>query len=357
MAAFRWAALVWSVAVVLFNRDKLVRPGAAVVVLLAALAVTMWTTPLAGRGATEILRPAVAGAELAVAVALSLLGGWVYESGTAFSTTLALGSPWIVASVIAVGVVAGPRFGALAGVALGAARLGAALLNDTGTITPSQWLTLASTTVAFVLPGALAGTASRFGQRYEQELANARAREDIGRTLHDGVLQTLAVIERRSDDPELQAIAREQERELREYLFGGGNTAEQGGAAELGPRLREHAARFERAYGGRVDVVLPLDLPHAPPTVVDALNGAVGEALTNAGKHGAAGRVVVYVEPARGGLECSVHDDGGGFEPDAVEEGVGLSRSIRARIEEAGGTVEIESRNGAGTEVRMWLPT
>ena len=40
------------------------------------------------------------------------------------------------------------------------------------------------------------------------------------------------------------------------------------------------------------------DIPPVEPAVVDALAGAVGEALTNAGKHGGGGRVTVFAEPA-----------------------------------------------------------
>jgi signal transduction histidine kinase len=86
------------------------------------------------------------------------------------------------------------------------------------------------------------------------------------------------------------------------------------------------------------------------------LKGAVGEAMTNAAKHAEAARVVVYVEPLDGGIFCSVRDDGTGFDVAATPEGVGLSRSIRGRIEQAGGTVQLDSAPGRGTEVRLTVP-
>jgi signal transduction histidine kinase len=182
-----------------------------------------------------------------------------------------------------------------------------------------------------------------------RRISVAQAREEVARTLHDGVLQTLAVVQRRAGDPDLARLAREQERELREYLFG----AEPPGG-ELGPRLREAAARFEDHFDGKVRVVVADDLPKLRAPVVDALAGAVAEALTNAGKHGEASSVTVYVEPDGGRVFCSVKDDGRGFEQGAVE-GVGLTRSIRGRISEVGGRVEIDGNPGNGAEVRLWV--
>jgi signal transduction histidine kinase len=172
--------------------------------------------------------------------------------------------------------------------------------------------------------------------------------------LHDGVLQTLAVVERRSDDPILARLAREQERELRAWLFG---TRQSGVVADLGAALAAAAGRFEDAFGGRVQVLVADDLPSLRPDAVAALTGAAGEALVNAGKHGHATKVQVYVEPDEaGGVFCSVKDDGCGFDPAITAPGIGLARSIRGRMAEAGGRVEVVSTPGNGAEVVLWLP-
>ena len=83
--------------------------------------------------------------------------------------------------------------------------------------------------------------------------------------------------------------------------------------------------------------------------------GAVGEALTNAAKHGDAGHATVYVEQDGDIVFVSVKDDGRGFDPAATVEGVGMERSIRGRMAEAGGRVEIDGNPGHGTEVRFWV--
>ena len=130
------------------------------------------------------------------------------------------------------------------------------------------------------------------------------------------------------------------------------------GGGDLGTALRAAAARFERAFGGRVDVIVPDDVPRLKAATVAAVAGAVGEALINAGKHGAATRVTIYAEPSDedGGLFCSVKDDGGGYDPAAVPDGVGLSRSVRGRMAEVGGRADVVSAPGFGTEVRLWVP-
>ena len=152
------------------------------------------------------------------------------------------------------------------------------------------------------------------------------------------------------DTPDWRSMS-QQERDLREFLFGATR------AADLGAGLRAAAARFEQVFGGRVDVIVAVDTPELVPPDCEALVGAVGEALINAGKHGQASKVTVYVEPADdGGVFCSVKDDGRGFDPATTAERVGLSRSIRGRINEVGGRVELNSRPGEGAEVCLWLP-
>ncbi len=359
IAAFRWGTWAWMAVAVLLHRDALGRPLVAWGLVGLTLAWTITATVLLARHPDALRHAPALLTELTLGAALGLSGGIAYAHTTdpnvAFQSVRTIGFAWPLAGVISAGVVWGASPGAIAGLFVAIPRIFSPVLNGItfGDYKNGKWFSIFSTVVLYTLAGAVAGYMSAVLRRAQDEVAAARARERVARTLHDGVLQTLAIIERRSDDEQLAQMAREQERELREFLFGGDGKSPD----DLGARLRSAAGRFEDAFGGRVDVVVAPDLPTLAPEFVDALAGAVGEALVNAGKHGRAQRVTVFTEPADGGgVECSVHDNGRGFDMAKVREGVGLSRSIRGRLEDVGGRVAIDSRPGAGTEVRLWLP-
>jgi len=265
-----------------------------------------------------------------------------------------LASAWPLAGVMTAGIAFRARGGVLAGAAIGLARGAGELAGPTGW-TDRDTVSIVSSVVLYALAGLVAGFVTARLREAERRTSMAQAREEVARTLHDGVLQTLAVVQRRTGDPDILRLAHEQERELREFLYGTPGAV--GGGGDLGTRLREAAARFEDRYGGSASVVVAEDIPLVEPAVMDALAGAVGEALTNAGKHGGGGRVTVFAEPGDDrDLFCSVKDDGPGFDSDATPEGAGLRRSVRGRIAEVGGRVEVDGRPGSGTEVRLWVP-
>lgn len=349
LALFRWVAWAWMAVVLGVSRQDLAHPGLAAALVGGALVVTVADTSLWRADPRRLLGRAPVAVELAVGAALVALDGLARQPGTVFASGQSIGSTWPLVGVLSAGVAFGPATGVAAGAAMGTARVLSTVVNGVGDYSSTGVLSLTNTVVFYALAGGVAGYVYRLLVRAREEVAGAQAREEVARTLHDGVLQTLAVVERRAGDPALSRLAREQERDLREFLFGS-----KPAATDLGAALRSAAAHFEDAFGGRAQVLVPEDLG-LPQASVAALAGAVGEALTNAGKHGQAARVVIFVDD-EDGLFCSVKDDGCGFDPATTAEGVGLSRSIRGRMAEVGGRVEVAGARGSGTEVRLWLP-
>lgn len=182
-------------------------------------------------------------------------------------------------------------------------------------------------------------------------------REEIASHLHDSVLQTLALIQKQSDRPqEVARLARGQERELRKWLFGGGETTHAG----LAEALRTISGEVEDQFGVAIAPVTVGDLAfergHPQPEIV-AVVGAAREALVNAAKHSGESKVDLYSEVEVDRVSVFVRDRGCGFDPEAVaDDRQGLSRSIRGRIERRGGRVQVRSAPGKGTEVRIVMP-
>lgn len=352
LAAFRWAAWAWMAFVLIVSRGHLERPVLAGALVGLALVLTAGAT-LVWRSAPGLLaRPPFVAGELVVGFSLVVGDGLVRPPGAAFSSDQSIGSVWPLVGVLSAGVAGGPWTGMAAGAVMGVGRILSTLLNGTGDYDAGRVLSLTSTVFFYAMAGAVAGRVYCLVLEAREEVATVRAREEVARTLHDGVLQTLALVERRATDPALSSLAREQERDLRAYLFGDRSAP----ATDLGAALRAAAGHFEVNYGGRVSVLVADDLPALAPAAVHVLTGAVGEALTNAGKHGPAERVVVFVEQDdEGRIFCSIKDDGPGFDPATTPQGVGITQSIRGRVEGLGGSVEISARPGAGAEVRLWL--
>ncbi|WP_241734314.1 ATP-binding protein [Dietzia natronolimnaea] len=221
----------------------------------------------------------------------------------------------------------------------------------------SSFLAVLATLVGVVLLSVPVGL--RLWRSLEEERA-ARIREaersDIASHLHDSVLQTLALIQKRSDDPaQVSRLARRQERELRQWLFGAGSRMSSGAATVAGA-VEVIVGDIEDAYGLRVDqVVVGGDGPAGDAE--EAVLGAVREALVNVAKHAGVDTADVFVENDGQVLSAFVRDRGCGFDPDDVgDDRHGLSQSIRHRVESRGGSVTVRSTLGRGTEIGIEMP-
>lgn len=189
----------------------------------------------------------------------------------------------------------------------------------------------------------------------------ARAREseraDIAAHLHDSVLQTLALIRARADDPtEVARMARAQERELRAWLYD--DRPEPG--TSVAAVLRAIVAEIEDTRTGpdgeavTVETVVVGDCE--PDGNTDALLQATREALLNAVRHGRP-PVSLYLEVGPDDVEAFVRDRGDGFDLDAVPaDRFGVRESILGRVRRRGGRASVVGKDGGGTEVRLQVP-
>lgn len=187
-------------------------------------------------------------------------------------------------------------------------------------------------------------------ERERADRVRAEERSELAAHLHDSVLQTLALIQRNSTDPdEVVALARGQERDLRGWLYG----------------LRVDGESFEAAIAGAgAEVEHVYKVPIEVVTVGDArlndglrsLVAAAREAMVNGAKHSGAAEISVFAEVSDIQVVVFVRDRGVGFDPAGVpEDRRGLSESIEGRMLRHGGTAVIQSNPGSGTEVRLTM--
>jgi signal transduction histidine kinase len=188
-------------------------------------------------------------------------------------------------------------------------------------------------------------------QSERRERIRSQERAEIAAIVHDQVLHTLALIQRRSDEPrEVARLARGQERALRNWLYKPTAAADE----LLGAALEAAAAEVEDAFAITVDTVVVGDCPLDPP--LWALVQAAREALVNAGKHAGVANVSLYAEVESDQVSVFVRDRGVGFDPDDVDaDRHGVSGSILGRMERHNGRAQVRSRPGEGTEIRLTM--
>jgi signal transduction histidine kinase len=304
VAAFLWAA------------EHTSSPPLPLLVLLLVTIVGVVVGPWAYLAARELAGEATAGRILRRV----LVGGAVLA-----------GTGVVVAALIATSGREGPD--AAGPVAMFAILLAGLLLLVGVVVLP--WLFLLTRTVA----------------RERAARVRADERAEVATHLHDSVLQTLTLIQKRIGDPAAMArLARHAERELRGWLYG----PDAGVPADLAGALRAAAAEVEDRFGVSVELVTvgacPLD-ERARGVVA-----AAGEALTNAAKHAGVAKVSLYAEVTGDQLLVAVRDRGRGFDPAATgQDRHGLAESIVGRMRRLDGTATIHTAPGSGTEVELRL--
>ncbi len=182
--------------------------------------------------------------------------------------------------------------------------------------------------------------------------AEADARADMAAHLHDSVLQTFALMQRTDDPREMATLARQQERELRRWLYA---DRVDPGASSLKTAIELAAGLVEDRHDIDVELVVVGDAPIG--SAVEALVAATGEATTNAAKWSGCPTVSVFVEVEDDTIHSYVRDTGSGFVlADIGDDRLGVRESIQGRMERVGGIAEITTAPGEGTEVHLSVP-
>ncbi|WP_121182571.1 ATP-binding protein [Nocardiopsis sp. Huas11] len=184
-----------------------------------------------------------------------------------------------------------------------------------------------------------------------ERIRNAE-RAELAAHIHDSVLHTLTLIQRRADDPrEVQRLARVQERALRTWLYRRPADAD----TTVSPALERVAAEVEEEHGVPIEVVCVGDCPMDDS--LGAVLRAAREAMVNAAKYAKTSEISVFGEVEPEEVLVFVRDRGAGFDLEAVpEDRMGVRGSILGRMDRHGGSARIRTAPGEGTEVQLRMP-
>ena len=277
-------------------------------------------------------------------------------------TTRTLPGIAVAGPVMAWAVSSGRRGGTIAAVLIGAADLSTRGAINQNTLNSDVLLLLAAIAIGHV---------SRLGMAAQERMAQAvkleaatRTRERLARDIHDSVLQVLALVARRAQQlggeaAELGQLAGEQEAALRTLIGTTEASRSSDGRVDGLADLRTSLDLFASAT---VTVSGPASAVNLPEYVHHEIVAAVASALDNVARHaGESARAWVLLEEDQGAVMVTVRDDGAGFAADRLDAAaaagrLGVAQSINGRMRDAGGTANISSRPGQGTEVELHLP-
>ena len=204
-----------------------------------------------------------------------------------------------------------------------------------------------------------------------EELAAAEERNRLARELHDSVTQTIFSMTFAAEssrilaerDPSkvdaelerLQDLAKGALAEMRALIHQLRPTSvnERG----LIPTLQDYVETVRSRDGLNVDLRVEGG-DRLPTQSQDGLFRIIQEALNNVSKHAQTDSAVVTLKTHNGHVSLTVEDNGIGFDPSRSgpdRMSLGMS-SMRERAEQQGGVMEVESRPGEGTRVKVEMP-
>ncbi|MFF0462210.1 MacS family sensor histidine kinase [Streptomyces mexicanus] len=382
LAGYRVLTMFYAVGLFATAYDRFPRPWIAVAYYCVLCAWTLATLPRVA-GAASCTKGFLA-ADLALAVTGILLTPLADTHQRIAEGGPTLPSIWTAGSVLAFAVRGGWRWAAVASTAVAVANLVERGTPARDTVHNVILVWVASIAIGYVVE--VARASERTLARALEIEAATRERERLARDIHDSVLQVLAMVQRRGaviggEAAELGRLAGEQEVALRTLVSGGllpvSRVCED---ASRGAVVRavedEEEAQGEGSDGGPVDLRALL-APYAgsrvglaepgapvplPPAVAREVAAAVGAALDNVRRHAGEGaRAWILVEDEPDQVLVTVRDDGPGIPEgrlaQAEGEGrLGVSQSIRGRLRDLGGSAELISVPGQGTEVELKVP-
>ncbi|WP_221442487.1 MacS family sensor histidine kinase [Nocardiopsis algeriensis] len=365
---FRAVSLVYALFLLVRNHEHLLRPWLAwgVLVLMAAWTVVTALAYAAPERRTWRL----------LTVDLAVTFGCLFATAAAatpFYLTQAppLSGYWFAGAALAASVIWGRRGAVAVALLYGSADLLLRALMGAA-VTPAT----ARGVVLLLLTGLAVGHMARISGQAEERFAQAvalearlREREQLARSIHDSVLQVLSLVSRRGAEvggeaAELGRMAGEQEVRLRALLTDG--TSDPAQADEAGPApapdrtdLRDLLRPLESV---RVAVSAPATPVTLPGPTARELAAAVSAALDNVARHCPEGtRAWILVEDEGDAVAVSVRDEGPGIPEGRLEQArregrLGVAQSVQGRLRDLGGTAEILSLPGQGTEVELRIP-
>ncbi len=221
-------------------------------------------------------------------------------------------------------------------------------------------LVIGGTIVGFLVESLQQMAAER--DQAERSAAAAAERVRLARVVHDGVLQVLALVQRRGAElggqaAELGRLAGQQESALRTLIRSQDSVraTAAAGTTDLAGQLADLGAR------PGVTVATPGTPVELPAVVATELTAVVAACLDNVERHvGAGAPAWVLLEAFADRVELSVRDEGPGIPDGRLEQAVadgrlGIAESVRGRIADLGGTATLTT-GPSGTEWELVVP-
>lgn len=363
IAAFRFASLAYAAVLLAIRRPYYQHWGWAWVIFAA---MTGWTVLSTIAYATPARRTRLLlGTDMAITAAALLSTALVQTPHATRIGVMPVTATWLAGPALTWAVIGGVRAGAVAAIVLG----GCAVLLRLGHRSPvsAYQSTALDGPVILLMAAMLVGYISTLMthaehavQRATEIEAASRERERLARTLHDSVLQVLAMVQRRGAEAGGEAavigrLAGEQEAALRALVTGDEPASPHSGLHDLSARLTREASAL-------VSVITPAGPVLLNEQTVAETAAAVTAAVDNVRRHcGTAAKAWVLVDDQGPAVSVVIRDEGPGFPAGrlnqaAAEGRLGVSHSITGRIRDLGGSVDISSTPGEGTEVRLRVP-